>query len=153
MQSFQKILSVSVAGVALAGILGDAMPASAQTFSSGAPGVASVSLASGNVVIIRGDSGAQVAAATNAVLVPGDYIATGPGSDAEVQFDGISMLRLANNTQVRLINLNPEFARGAAARRAPSILRNCKVRTAIPKSIRPRYPFGRIKAATTALRY
>jgi hypothetical protein len=93
--------------MALAGVLTNAMPASAQTYSSGSPGVASVSLANGNVAIVRGDSGAQVPATINAVLVPGDYIATGSGSDAEVQFDGTSMLRLAGNTQVRLVNLNP----------------------------------------------
>ncbi|HLI97977.1 MAG TPA: DUF6600 domain-containing protein [Candidatus Baltobacteraceae bacterium] len=88
-------------------IAANALPAAAQTYSYGSPGVASVSVANGNVVIIRGDSRAQVPATINAVMVPGDYVATGPGSFAEVQFDGISMLRLAGNAQVRLINLNP----------------------------------------------
>jgi len=83
-----------------------AAPALAQSY-PGAPGVANVSVANGYVTIVRGDSGAQVAATINAPLMPGDYIATGAGSDAEVQFDGISMLRLAQSTQVRFVNLDP----------------------------------------------
>jgi len=93
--------------IALTAGLTDATRATAQPYNDGNPGVADVSVANGNVVIVRGDSGAQVAASVNALLVPGDYIATGYGSDAEVQFDGISMLRVAGNTQVRMVNLNP----------------------------------------------
>ncbi len=107
MQFLKNVLRASLASVALASVIANATPAAAQTYSYGSPGVASVSLANGNVVIVRGDSGAQVPGTVNAVLVPGDYIATGSGSNAEVQFDGISMLRLANNTQVRLVNLSP----------------------------------------------
>jgi len=84
-----------------------ALPASAQTYGGGNPGVADVSVANGGVVIVRGDSGAQVPAVVNAPVVPGDYIATSSGSSAEVQLDGSSMLRLAGNSQVRLVNLNP----------------------------------------------
>ncbi len=96
-----------MAATALAVVIAHATPATAQTYNYGNPGVANVSVADGSVVIFRGDSGAQVAATINAPLVPGDYIATGSGSNAEVQFDGISMLRLASNTQVRFVNLSP----------------------------------------------
>ncbi len=85
---------------ALAGMALFAAPALAQ-------GVAEVSVANGNVAIVRGDSGTQTAATINAPLVSGDYLATGTGSNAEVQFDGISMLRLAADTQVRFVNLAP----------------------------------------------
>ncbi len=87
--------------MALTAVIALAVPAAAQS------GVANVSVVNGGVVIVRGDSGAQVAASVNAPLVPGDYIATGSGSSAEVQFDGISMLRLSSGTQVRFVNLSP----------------------------------------------
>ncbi len=96
-----------MAGIAVTSIVAYASPANAQAYNYGNPGVANVSVANGGVVIVRGDSGTQVAATVNSPLLPGDYIATAPGSNAEVQFDGISMLRLASNTQVRFVNLNP----------------------------------------------
>ncbi len=98
------------AAMALSAVVTNTAPAAAQNYNSynyGNPGVANVSVANGNVVIVRGDSGQQVPATVNAPLVPGDVIATGSGSLAEVQFDGISMLRLAGNTQVRFVNLSP----------------------------------------------
>ena len=64
-------------------------------------------MAQGNVVINRGDSNDALAAAINAPLFPGDYLSTGGASRAEARFDGISLLRLAQNTQARFINLNP----------------------------------------------
>ncbi|MBV8116453.1 MAG: FecR domain-containing protein [Candidatus Eremiobacteraeota bacterium] len=79
----------------------------AQYTVAGAPGVANISVIQGDVVIVRGDSGEQVAATINAPLLPGDYISTSGGSRSEVQFDGISMLRLAADTQVRFVNLDP----------------------------------------------
>ncbi len=104
MNTSKNLLGAALAAlITLAGMLATALPAAAQSYN----GVANVSLASGNVVIVRGDSGEQVGATINAPLVPGDYITTGSGSDAEVQFDGVSMLRLASNTQVRFINLSP----------------------------------------------
>jgi hypothetical protein len=93
--------------LASAGVLAAAQPAGAQYATSGAPGVADISVVQGDVVIVRGDSGAQVGATINAPLLPGDYISTAGGSRAEVQLDGISMLRLAEDTQVRFVSLNP----------------------------------------------
>jgi len=108
MHPYSKIFRALLApAIALTFVVAYATPATAQAYSYGYPGVANVSVANGAVVIVRGDSGAQVAAPVNAPLVPGDYIATGSGSNAEVQFDGASMLRLANNTQVRIVNLSP----------------------------------------------
>jgi hypothetical protein len=82
------------------------VPAGAQGYPQG-PGAANLSVANGSVVVVRGDGGAQVAATVNSPILPGDYVTTGSGSDAEIQFDGESMLRLAQNTQVRVVNLNP----------------------------------------------
>jgi FecR protein len=96
-----------IAAMTLAGVIAFATPATAQTYNNGNAGVADVSVVNGSVVIMRADSGAQVAASVNAPLVAGDVIATGSGSSAEVQFDGISMLRLSSNTQVRFVNLSP----------------------------------------------
>ncbi|HEV3153159.1 MAG TPA: DUF6600 domain-containing protein, partial [Candidatus Baltobacteraceae bacterium] len=101
MHFFRIISSASIAsGAALAGMFLMSAPAAAQ-------GVADVSVANGSVVIVRGDSNTQSAATVNAPIVSGDYLATGTGSDAEVQFDGVSMLRLAGNTQVRFVDLAP----------------------------------------------
>ena len=99
----QQFAILTAATVALA-ILLQTSPAMAQSYNTG---VADVSAANGNVVIVRGDSGTQVAAAVNAPVVAGDYLSTGPGATAEVQFDGVSMLRLAPDAQVRFVNLSP----------------------------------------------
>src|SRR5271165_241003 len=98
--------AVLSAAIAIAGSLATAAPAVAQDYPAG-PAVASVSVAGGSVVIVRGDGGDQVAATINSPLLAGDYVTTGAGSLAEIQFNGISMLRLAENTQVRLISLDP----------------------------------------------
>ncbi|HEY5427258.1 MAG TPA: FecR domain-containing protein, partial [Candidatus Tumulicola sp.] len=104
----RRLLITALAGaIASAGALTPAGPALAQYTVAGAPGVANVSVTQGEVAIVRGDSGEQVAADINAPLLPGDYISTAGNSRAEVQFDGISMLRLAQNTQVRFVSLTP----------------------------------------------
>lgn len=106
--STKRILAGTLAGaIALTVALVPSAPAVAQYTVAGAPGVANVSVIQGDAVIVRGDSGEQVAAAINAPLLPGDYLSTSGGSRAEAQFDGISMLRLAQETQVRFVNLNP----------------------------------------------
>ncbi|MDQ2865798.1 MAG: FecR domain-containing protein, partial [Candidatus Eremiobacteraeota bacterium] len=114
MHLFRQVpAAMLVAAMAVTGVATITAPAAAQSYGSnygynyGSPGVAAVSVANGGVVILRGDSGQQVAATVNAPVVPGDYVATSPGAVAEIQFDGTSMLRLANNTQVRMINLAP----------------------------------------------
>lgn len=107
MQSFRTIGgSLLAAAFATTAMPAGASPASAQSKYSGYYGLADISYINGPTTIVRGDSGAQVAATTNGPVAPGDYIATGPGF-AELQFDGSSMLRLANTTQVRLVSLAP----------------------------------------------
>jgi FecR protein len=101
---FGGMLAMALACTA---VLAAAQPADAQYNVPGAPGVANVSVVQGDVVIVRGDSGAQVGATINTPLLPGDYISTAGSSRAEVQLDGISMLRLAEDTQVRFVNLSP----------------------------------------------
>ncbi|HVA34222.1 MAG TPA: DUF6600 domain-containing protein [Candidatus Baltobacteraceae bacterium] len=95
------------ASLVLAGTFAAAAPAAAQYSVSGAPGVADVSVVQGDVAIVRGDNGGQFAATVNTPLLPGDYISTAGGSRVELALDGISMLRLASNTQVRLVSLDP----------------------------------------------
>jgi hypothetical protein len=68
------------------------------------PQVARISvIEGGDVVVQRGDSKKQVEAAVNAPLLPGDFVTTGAGARAEVQFDGFTMLRLAQNVQARIV--------------------------------------------------
>ncbi len=103
MNTFLPRLKIGLvtAAAAVAWVLASATGASAQL----AVGVANVSVADGNVVIIRGDSGIQTNAVINAPVMTGDYLAVGGNSAAEVQFDGITALRMASNSQVRFINL------------------------------------------------
>ena len=68
-------------------------------------GVARISLIGGDVSVRRGDSGDYVAAAVNAPLVVQDRVVTGVGSRAEVQFDYANMIRLSQNTEIRLSDL------------------------------------------------
>ena len=103
----KRLAALLTTSIAVTGTVAYGTPAAAQVYAGGNSGVANVSVASGNVYIVRGDSGQQVGAAINAPLVPGDYLATGSGSQAEAQFDGASMLRLASNTQIRFVNLRP----------------------------------------------
>jgi hypothetical protein len=107
MQLFRTISSSSLAAAIVAtSMLGYVSHASAQPYSNGYYGLADISYLGGPTTIVRGDSGAQVAATINAPVGPGDYVVTGPGF-AEMQFDGSTMLRLASNSQVRLVNMAP----------------------------------------------
>lgn len=107
--STKRILPAALAGtIALSGTLAATQPAGAAAYVvPGAPGVANVSVIQGDVVIQRGDGGGQFGASINTPLLPGDYISTAGESRSEVQFNGISMLREAQNTQVRFVNLDP----------------------------------------------
>ena len=68
-------------------------------------GVARLSLMNGDVSVRRGDSGDWVAAVINAPLLVEDRVLTGPGSRSEVQFDFYHRLRLAEESEVRLSEL------------------------------------------------
>jgi hypothetical protein len=98
-----------VSGVALAGLtLSSVLPAWAQQApDKSGPGVTRVSIVQGQVVVQRGDSNKQVAAAVNAPLLPGDYISTGANSRGELQFDGATAVRLGGNVQARITNDDP----------------------------------------------
>ena len=72
--------------------------------SASAPAVARISVIEGGTMVVqRGDSKKQVSGAVNAPLLPGDFITTGAGTRAEVQFDGFTMLRLSENVQARIV--------------------------------------------------
>ncbi|HET9178577.1 MAG TPA: DUF6600 domain-containing protein [Terriglobia bacterium] len=92
---------VIVATLALAGL-----PLFGQAQSQTSTGVARVSLIKGDVSMERGDANEWVAVTVNTPLVPGDTIATGPGSHAEVQLDYSNVLRLADNAEVKIADLN-----------------------------------------------
>ncbi|MBI3471417.1 MAG: FecR domain-containing protein, partial [Candidatus Solibacter usitatus] len=68
-------------------------------------GVARLSVLTGDVSVRRGDSGDWVAAALNAPLVVGDRVLTGPNSRAELQLDWANIVRIANDSEVRLSEL------------------------------------------------
>lgn len=82
-------------------------------------GVARLSLMNGEVSVRRGDSGDWVAGAINAPLMTEDRVFAGPRSRAEVQFDYYHRIRLAEDTEVRLADIENgryllQLARGTA---------------------------------------
>jgi hypothetical protein len=68
-------------------------------------GVARISVINGDVSVRRGDSGDWIAAAINAPLVVQDRVFCGPLSRAELQFDFANMVRIDENSEVRLSEL------------------------------------------------
>ncbi len=72
---------------------------------AGGVGVARVSLIQSPVAVRRGDSASPVDAVINAPVLGGDYVTTGDGARAEVQFDGSSAVRLDAGVQLRITRL------------------------------------------------
>src|SRR5690348_8335216 len=70
------------------------------------PGVARVSLIHGDVSVQRGDSGDVVTATLNTPLVAGDRVMTGNGSRAEVQLDYANVVRLDENSSIKITDLS-----------------------------------------------
>jgi uncharacterized protein DUF6600/FecR-like protein len=69
-------------------------------------GVARISVIQGAVAVQRGDSATPVAAAINAPVLGADYVTTGDGARAEIQFDGSSSVRLGADVQMRFTHLD-----------------------------------------------
>jgi hypothetical protein len=81
------------------------------------PVVARISVIEGGTLVVqRGDTQKQVSGAVNAPLLPGDFITTGAGTHAEVQFDGFSALRLSQNVQARIVKDDSRLHRICAKR-------------------------------------
>jgi Family of unknown function (DUF6600)/FecR protein len=113
-QKIKLMAGIIVAALALAGL-----PLFGQGGTETSTGVARVSLIRGDVSMERGDSNEWVAVTVNTPLVPGDTIATGAGSRAEVQLDYSNVLRLDQNSEVKVADLNGsriqlQVARGTA---------------------------------------
>ena len=70
------------------------------------PGVARVSLISGDASTQRGDSGDWVAATLNTPVVAGDRVSTGNEGRLELQLDAANVARLAGATTVKVANLD-----------------------------------------------
>jgi len=69
------------------------------------PGVARVSVLHGDVSTQRGDSGDSVAATVNAPVVRGDQVSTGARSRTELQLDYANILRLDQQSAVKIADL------------------------------------------------
>ncbi|GAC1659042.1 MAG: hypothetical protein NVS4B13_03000 [Candidatus Elarobacter sp.] len=69
-------------------------------------GVARISVINGPVAVQRGDSGSATAAVINAPVLGADYVTTGEGARAEIQFDSASAVRLGANVQMRFTHLD-----------------------------------------------
>jgi hypothetical protein len=79
------------------------VPARADQYVS----VARISALNGTVTVKQGDSGDTVAAAINAPMIVGDYLATGNGSRAEIQIDDASFVRASEDVQLRFTRMDP----------------------------------------------
>jgi hypothetical protein len=69
------------------------------------PAVARLSMIQGDVSVQRGDSGDWVAATVNTPLEPGDRVSTGNGGRAEVQLDYANVIRLDENSTIKITDL------------------------------------------------
>jgi hypothetical protein len=69
------------------------------------PGVARLSVLSGDVTVRRGDTGELIEAELNEPLVSRDHVLTDDRSRAEIQFDSATLLRVAPDSEVRLAEL------------------------------------------------
>ncbi|HLW81624.1 MAG TPA: DUF6600 domain-containing protein [Candidatus Acidoferrales bacterium] len=72
------------------------------------PSVGRISVIRGNVSIQRGDSGDWIAATVNTPLESGDRISTGNDSRAEVQLDYANVVRLDQNSTVKITDLTAD---------------------------------------------
>jgi hypothetical protein len=113
-QKIKLIAGIIVAALTLAGL-----PLFGQGGTETSTGVARVSLIRGDVSMERGDANEWVAVTVNTPLLPGDTIATGAGARAEVQLDHSNVVRLDQNTAVKIADLNDsriqlQVARGLA---------------------------------------
>ena len=96
------------AAASLLALLVSSIPALADDPGPADPGVARLSVLSGEVDVKRADSGSTFAAAINAPVSPGDYLSTLDDSRAEVEFDYGAALRVAPDTQLRFTRLDPQ---------------------------------------------
>ncbi len=80
-------------------------PALAKADDQPTPGVARISLIHGDVATQRGDSGDVVAASLNTPVVEGDNVTSGARSRAEVQLDYANVIRLDQNSSVKVAGL------------------------------------------------
>ena len=69
------------------------------------PAVARLSAIQGDVSVQRGDSGDWVAATINTPLEAGDRVSTGNGGRAEVQLDYANVIRLDENSTIKITDL------------------------------------------------
>ena len=109
--SFRLFLSVALAGMVYLPLWAN------DSDTDPGLGVARLSLTNGDVTVQRGNSGDWIEAQVNTPLVAGDTIAVGPSSRAEVQLDHSNLLRLGENSEVYLAELENksfkiEVARG-----------------------------------------
>ncbi|MGA8534472.1 MAG: FecR family protein [Candidatus Tumulicola sp.] len=98
-----------VLGIVLAAgwFIGAAPAIPAQLATPRLPELARVGALAGDVAIVRGDDARYGAASIGATLLPGDSISTANGSQTEIRFEDGSTLQLSQETQVRLVRLDP----------------------------------------------
>jgi hypothetical protein len=104
-RSYRRLAGAAVAAAILGSMVSSNNPARADEIAG--PSVARISLSDGDVAVQRGDADDLVSASINAPLLSGDTLSTGDGSRAEIQLDGRSMVRIAQDAEVQIVNLDP----------------------------------------------
>src|ERR1700681_3517299 len=80
------------------------------------PGAARISYMNGDVTTQRGDDAGWGATSINAPMAPGDQIATGEKARAEVQLDFANVVRLTDNSEIKITDLTPKHIQLQIAR-------------------------------------
>ena len=96
---------ISITAVLAAVVLCPAWTVAQSTHAGPALGVARISVVSGDVATMRGDSGDWVAATVNMPVVEGDSVQSGIGSKVEIQLDHGNFVRLWHDSEVQLLEL------------------------------------------------
>ncbi|HKV28544.1 MAG TPA: DUF6600 domain-containing protein [Candidatus Acidoferrales bacterium] len=94
-----------VTGTALAQYQDQSAQDQNQDNSQVQPAVGRLSMIHGDVSVQRGDSGDWIAATLNTPLEAGDRVSTGNGGRAEVQLDYANVIRLDENSTVKITDL------------------------------------------------
>jgi hypothetical protein len=83
----------------------EAQPPAGDPADAAENGVARISFVQGNVSLRPNGAGEQSAAVMNAPIMKDGILTTGENSQAEIQFDGVNLLRVAPGSEVRLGDL------------------------------------------------
>ena len=96
---------IAIFAIVVAALVAPAELSAQSTRTGPALGVARISVVSGDIATMRGDSGDWVTATVNMPVVEGDSVQSGVGSRTEIQLDHGNFVRLWNDTEIQLLEI------------------------------------------------